>query len=79
MVELKHGNTERKEKGRRLGGTTRREKSCHVGLVLWPSAVSGVGGGGGFSKKTGSEEGGHTVADILVHEQRTTQALCVHA
>lgn len=30
------------------------------------------------SKKTGSEEGGHRVADILIHEQRTTQALCVH-
>lgn len=34
--------------------------------------------GGGVTKKTGSEEGGHRVADILVHEQRTTQALCVH-
>lgn len=69
MVELKHGNTERKEEGRRLGETTRREKSCHVDLVLWPSADGG--------EKTGSEEGGQRVADILVHEQRTTQALCV--
>lgn len=73
MVELKHGNTERKEEGRRLGDMTRREKACHVDLVLWPSAD-----GGGVTKKTSSEEGGHRVADILVHKQRTTQALCVH-
>lgn len=76
MVELKHGNTERKEEGRRLGERTRREKSCHVDLVLWPSADGGWVGG--VSKKTGSEEGGHRFADILVHEQRTTQALCVY-
>lgn len=65
---------QRKEEGRRLGEMTRREKSCHVGLVLLPFTVSRRG----FSKKTSSEEGGYRVADILVHKQRTTQALCVH-
>lgn len=42
MVELKHGNTERIEEGRKLGEKTRKEKTCHVGLVLLPSTVRRV-------------------------------------
>lgn len=39
MGELRHGSTERIEEGRKLGEKTRREKSCHVGRVVLPSAV----------------------------------------
>lgn len=52
-------------RGKEIRGTTRREKTCHVGLVWLPTVRRG------FSKKTAVRRE-HTVADILVHKQRTT-------